>query len=249
VAWGIVDVTSIAFPELLTDTFLVNHICVLNTYVTVASVWSEAVGWLIVIIATSSMAWSVVGVTVIALIPILTLTCTIEVTLRVVVTLQTSFTGRVGASISVITYWMASIHVESDRAIVSGPVGVTNTSVVVVTMGMWNTLDTVSSVWSNTGTVTKSVASSLIDIGSTIGSAPVGFTLAVAVEIFEGMWFTLKTVLRSWSGTSNTNWIARTLVDEVCAVVALVLEVACTLSPLIFGGVFDAEVTIGIKWA
>lgn len=91
VAWGSVDVTGIALPELIADTFLVDHSGILDADKAVTGVWAKAIGWLIMVITTASMTWAVVGVAVITMESFLTLTSAIEVTLGVVVALKTAF--------------------------------------------------------------------------------------------------------------------------------------------------------------
>lgn len=183
-------VTLVVFVTLAASAEFVVFMCVIYTLNAVTCSWSITVVALIVsmsinVAAAHRMADSSVVVAVISVVAFLTLTVAFEVTLGVVITLDTVLTSRARASEALVTNWVTGVHVEAYATVVACEVGIANTSLVGVAVSMRYTLDTVSSIWSETLAVTESVAASSVDVVSTVVTAPVWVTLAFTVLVPE----------------------------------------------------------------
>lgn len=188
-----IDFTRVALEVLVTLTAsaeFVVFMCVICTLNAVTCSWAITVVALVVsmsinVAAAHRMADSSVVVAVISVVAFLTLTVAFKVTLGVVIALDTVLTSRARASEALITNCVTGVHVEAYATVVACEVGIANTSLVGVAVSMRYTLDTVSSIWSETLAVTKSVAASSVDVVSTVVTAPVWVTLAFTVLVPE----------------------------------------------------------------
>jgi hypothetical protein len=249
VARSNIVVARAALPELVADALPVYHKRVFNTCVAVAGIWAIAVGWMVVVIATAWVARSVVDVTGVTLETVLTLTGAVEVSLGVVVTLQATFATAIRATVSMIADGMAGVHVQPYATVVPSPVGITDTGVVVIAVGMRHTLNTVGRIRANTVTITEVVAPPSVDIRPTIRTGPVRLALTVPVEVLKGVRLTGNAVLCRGACTAIiADWITDALVNECLAVLSSPLEVADALSMLVLGCVFDTVITVSRLW-